>query len=310
MFRFFFTLLLSFQFCSAEIIEDKFHRAENHAYRGFTHEKQGDWTGPFFFIQMADCQLGMIEKNISWDKEIFLLKQAVDHINRLKPKFVIVCGDLTNAKPFKPAYDEQVADYKRIMSRVSDDIPLVCICGNHDVGNKPKKETIASYEEHFGSHYLSFWVGGVQCFGLNSSLIFNPRNAPDIYEEQKAWIHQEMERTFALNPKHRIVFTHHPWFLIHPKKLTFPIFEIPVERRIEMLDLFLRQNVTICFAGHYHRNAYGLYQGMEMVTTAALGKPLGGDRSGFRVVKVFEDRIEHDYFGLDEMPVEINLKDN
>jgi len=307
MLRFLLIFFLSLQICNADVIEEKFHNAEGHEYKGFSHEEEGDWKEPFFFIQMADCQLGMIEKNVSWDKEIFLLECAVEHINRLKPKFVIVCGDLTNAKPFRRAYEEQVADYKRIMSEVSEDIPLVCICGNHDVGNKPTKETIASYEGNFGSHYFNFWVGGVQCFGLNSSLFYNPRKAPEIYEEQKAWIEQEMKETLMLGPKHRLVFTHHPWFLVHPDKLTRPVFEIPVERRKCMLDLFVDQKVTACFSGHFHRNAYSNYQGMDLITTAALGKPLGGDCSGFRIVKVFEDRVDHEYFGLEEMPEQVDL---
>jgi len=302
-------LFISWQSCQGEICEERFHRAQNHRFIGFSYEEEGQWTGPFFFVQMADCQLGMIEHDVCWDKEILLLEKAVEHINRIKPKFVVVCGDLTNAKPFRPAYKEQVADYKRIMSKVSGDIPLVCICGNHDVGNKPKPETIASYENHFGSHYFSFWVGGVQCFGLNSSLFFNPKKAPEILEEQKQWLRTELEETAHLNPKHRIVFMHHPWFLVHPDKLTLPQFEIPVDRRKEMLDLLDSEGVTACFAGHYHRNALSQYRGLNLVTTAALGKPLGKDRSGFRIVKVLGDRIIHEYYSLEEIPDEISVDD-
>jgi len=308
MLRVLFLLIIPFQYCFGQINEAKFQRAEGREFQGFTYQEEGEWQEAFFFIQMADCQLGMFEENLSWDKEIDLLEQAVDHINRLKPKFVIVCGDLTHAKPFRPAYDDQVADYKRIMSRVSDDIPLVCICGNHDVGNKPKKETIQSYEKNFGSHYFSFWVGGIQCFGLNSSLFFNPKKSPEIYAEQKEWLKQELQETEKLQPKHRLVFTHHPWFIAFPDKLTLPKFEIPLERRMDMLELFVKHNVTACFAGHFHRNALGEYQGMEMITTSALGKPVGRDPSGFRIVKVFEDRIDHEYYGLEEVPEEIVIR--
>jgi len=302
-------LFILWQPCQGEIDEERFHRAQNQHFEGYSYEEEGEWQGPFFFIQMADCQLGMIEHDVCWDKEVLLLEKAVEHINRLKPKFVIVCGDLTNAKPFRPAYKEQVTDYKRVMSMISEDIPLVCICGNHDVGNKPKPETIAAYEDNFGSHYFSFWVGGIQCFGINSSLFFNPKKAPEILEEQKQWLRAELEETSSLNPKHRMVFMHHPWFLVHPDKMTRPQFEIPVDRRKEMLNLLSESNVTACFAGHYHRNAYSHYQGMDLITTAALGKPLGKDCSGFRIVKVLEDRIDHEYVGLEEMPEQINIDD-
>ncbi len=47
--------------------------------------------------------------------------------------------------------------------------------------------------------------------------------------------------------------------------------------------------------------------GLEMVTTGPVGKPLGDDPSGLRVVKVFSDRIEHRYYGLDDVPPSITL---
>ena len=39
-----------------------------------------------------------------------------------------------------------------------------------------------------------------------------------------------------------------------------------------------------------------------MVTTSAVGYPLGDDPSGFRIVKVSQDKVEHQYCGLDHMP--------
>jgi hypothetical protein len=45
-----------------------------------------------------------------------------------------------------------------------------------------------------------------------------------------------------------------------------------------------------------------------MITTSAVGQPLGSDPSGLRVVKVFEERIEHAYYGLDEVPDSVSLE--
>lgn len=81
--------------------------------------------------------------------------------------------------------------------------------------------------------------------------------------------------------------------------------------------------VRAVFAGHYHRNSYGTLGKMEMITTSAVGRPLGVDPSGFRVhgsllrvgwgegltmmatalqvVKVNEDGIEHAYYSLDRL---------
>ena len=64
--------------------------------------------------------------------------------------------------------EEQVADYKSLLSELHPDIALVCVCGNHDIGNTPTPATVQRYREDFGDDYFSFWVGGVKCIVLNS----------------------------------------------------------------------------------------------------------------------------------------------
>ena len=60
------------------------------------------------------------------------------------------------------------------MSAIDPDIPLLCVCGNHDVGNAPNKVTIDRYTSDFGDDYFGFWVGGIKGLVLNSNLMFNP----------------------------------------------------------------------------------------------------------------------------------------
>lgn len=50
-----------------------------------------------FFIQIADPQLGTFQMNKDWREELVLLRQAVEHANRLKPRFLLISGDLVNA---------------------------------------------------------------------------------------------------------------------------------------------------------------------------------------------------------------------
>ena len=53
-------------------------------------------------MQLADPQLGMLnsdQEDGAWDEEAATLSKAVDHINRLKPRFAIVCGDLVHEFP-------------------------------------------------------------------------------------------------------------------------------------------------------------------------------------------------------------------
>ncbi len=60
--------------------------------------------------------------------------------------------------------------------------------------------------------------------------------------------------------------------------------------------------VDAIFSGHLHNNAQGEYKGIRLVTTSAVGKPLADAPSGLRIVKVYNDRIEHKYYGHDELP--------
>lgn len=56
---------------------------------------------------------------------------------------------------------------------------------------------------------------------------------------------------------------------------------------------------TACFAGHYHANSYGKFGNIQMITTGAVGMPLWGDISGFRIVTVTKEGIEHTFCPLE-----------
>src|SRR5581483_5640013 len=84
---------------AAEGIDRPLAMARDRRFPGLDPEHEGKWSGSFFFLQLADTQFGMFAENASFEKETELVTHAVQHINRLKPKFVIVCGDLVNSGP-------------------------------------------------------------------------------------------------------------------------------------------------------------------------------------------------------------------
>lgn len=55
------------------------------------------------------------------------------------------------------------------------------------------------------------------------------------------------------------------------------------------------------FSGHYHRNAGGTYNGLEMVVSSAIGCQLGEDTHGLRVVVVTAEKIVHRYHSLSQL---------
>ena len=110
----------------------------------------GQGTGDFFFIQLADPQFGAFTGDRDFAQETANYEFAVANINRLKPKFVVICGDLIN----KVGDAVQTAEYKRITAMIDPSIPVYAVAGNHDVGNEPTPETLAHYREEFGPDYF------------------------------------------------------------------------------------------------------------------------------------------------------------
>ena len=74
---------------------------------------------------------------------------------------------------FEVTDSETVRDFKEIFAGVHADIPLVCVCGNHDVGDVPTRSTLARYEALWGADHQAFDEGSVRFVVLDSQLYFN-----------------------------------------------------------------------------------------------------------------------------------------
>ncbi len=147
----------------------------------------------FVFLQMSDPQFGMYTKDADFAQETANYEFAVATANRLKPRFVIVCGDLVN----KPGDEAQIAEYERISGKLDRSIRLYNVAGNHDVGNEPTPESLAAWRARFGRDYYSFREGPVYGIVLNSSLIHSPGKAQAEYAKQDAWLREELGKAKA-----------------------------------------------------------------------------------------------------------------
>src|SRR3954471_10595688 len=88
---------------------------------------------PFFFVQLSDPQFGMFTDNKDFAQETANFEFAVASINRLRPAFVIITGDLVN----KPGDAAQIAEFRRIVAKVDSGIPVYNVVGNQDIENVP-----------------------------------------------------------------------------------------------------------------------------------------------------------------------------
>lgn len=264
---------------------------------------------PYFFVVAADPQLLWKQKDDSnW-------RRTIKEVNRLGPDFMIVCGDLIQAPNNSKAWDNpaSVASFNKLadiyLAAAKDlkpTIPLYNVAGNHDVSQQPTEKSLAWYEERFGKAWYSFEHKNSLFVVLESNLLRDDAGAPDIARRQWQWLESTLEKTEKKDYDHKTAYMHHP-MCIHSVDEKDGYFNMPQQPRAKLLDLFQKHGFKAVFCGHYHKNAYVKAGDLELITTSSCGVPLGKDKTGFRIVKVYPDRIEHDYFEFDKLPERVDL---
>jgi 3',5'-cyclic AMP phosphodiesterase CpdA len=239
----------------------------------------------------------MFTDNADFARETVNFERAVAHVNQLRPAFVVITGDLIN----KPGDVRQIAEYKRIVSRIAAGIPVYNVAGNHDIENKPTPATIAAYTNRFGRDYYSFRHGELFGIVLNSTVIHAPERVLKQRQEQEEWLKAELALARREGAGHIVIFQHHSWFLTSSDEPD-DYFNIPRGERGRYLGWFRESGVRYLFSGHYHRNAVARDRDLEAITTGPVGKPLGKEDSGLRVVLVSGQQLRHAYYELGKVP--------
>lgn len=264
---------------------------------------QGAGTGekPWFFIQLTDTQLGMFTGNRDFVQDASNFDFVVANVNRLKPAFVIITGDLIN----KPADPAQTAEYLKLLKKFDPSIKVYQLPGNHDVENVPTPASVEAYRKTFGKDYFSFRHGSFAGVAINTTIIHSPTHTAAIVEEQKKWLDAELQKLKAAGAAPIVVFQHHPWFVL---KASEPdgYASIPLARRQEYVELLQKHGVKQAFGGHIHRNEVAV-DGIEMISTGPVGMPMSDDGSGIRVGIVRNGKVDHTFYPLSKIPNQILL---
>ena len=267
---------------------------------GFVSAQKKNQDSPWFFIQLSDPQFGMLDGNNGFEKETALYEKAVAKINDLRPDFVVITGDFVNDQHSA----SQINEFKRITAKISSKIPVYYTPGNHDIGQNPDATSLDNFKRNYGDDQFSFRHKGSVCIGFNTGII---KAGPEKYEkEQSDWLTKKLRQ--SRKAQHIMLFTHYPFF---NKTADEPAgySNIDPENRKKYLDLFSSNRVDALFCGHHHNNGYASYGNMKLITTSALGKPLGEAPSGFRIVKVYPGKIDHQFFGLEELPGKVDFSE-
>lgn len=85
-------------------------------------------------------------------------------------------------------------------------IPLICVCGNHDVGNVPTPDTLTEYRKDFGDDYMAFWVKGVKFLVINSQLYSDSSMCEMEADKHDRWLMDQLNNEENKHAKHIMVF--------------------------------------------------------------------------------------------------------
>mmetsp|Transcript_15993 Transcript_15993/g.19842 ORF Transcript_15993/g.19842 Transcript_15993/m.19842 type:complete len:358 (-) Transcript_15993:88-1161(-) len=262
--------------------------------------------------------------------EVELSRQAVHCINKMSPKpvFAVICGDLVHAFPDKDPKKNamEVEAFKNIYAKIDPSIRLVCLCGNHDVSEKPSAKELGLWKERFGDDYFSFWVGSDKYIVLNSQMYKNDTNCKQEAEHQNEWLDKELQQGQE-NRRFTAVFSHIPPFINDPEESS-GYFPLSKEVRLDILARLAEGDVSHWFCGHYHRNAEGTFKSsngkqIEVITSGAVGgnietdpagdvlglsgmKSIKADASvsGLRIVSVSKKGITHEFKTFESLMTE------
>ena len=152
---------------------------------------------------------------------------------------------------------QQIAAFKGVAERSR--VPLICVCGNHDVGNRPTEDSIAKYNHDWGSDYFSFWARGVKCIVLNSQLWNDGRWAKSLAAAQVQWLKRDLALDETRQAKHVLAFCHIPPF-VYDQNEPDGYANICRQHRFELLNILAEHGVSHVFCGHYHQNAIGRFK--------------------------------------------------
>lgn len=317
-----------------DVFDRRFLMAQDRIHQQLRREDEGIWKGTYDFVQLADPQFGMLHRDQGWLEEESMLRLAVQHVNRLKPRFLLISGDLINAFPSGPGAapeeaSREIAAFKTALGNLDPSIPLVVQPGNHDVAQVPRPEDVQHYMEHFGDDYFSFWVGGVFYVSINSQYYMDARHTEHLRTAQDRWIKAELAKVKG-QAKHIVVLSHVPPFVAdEDEDQGWATWERGCRRRI--LAQVAEAGAILWLCGHFHGNAVARSRaGVEVVVTSSCGSvinwklPAGkvatlsrpdfktcvnspsviadAQHSGLRIIRVREDGAEHRWFTLSDVP--------
>ncbi len=242
--------------------------------------------GSFQFVQLADPQLG----RGGYLGDVARLQQAVRQINKQDPDLVLVCGDLVDITENAEGYSEllEILDGLRC--------PGYMVPGNHDVGTTPNAAFLEQYRQRIGDNYYGFEHEGWTFLGVDTQLWFDDVLLAETAAQQQ-WMTNSLRN--AQNGK-IILFGHFPLYKASPDEAD-DYYNIPLERREQLLDLMVQHGVKAYLSGHTHARVINDHQGIQLVTAVSTSLNRDANPLGYRLWTADEQGgLSHEFVALED----------
>lgn len=289
--------------------ESRILKAKDYKLPMFTRYREGTSKETFHFVQVVSPKFGLAaHPEESCDAEKQAMGKLVKALNKMKPKprFLVVHGNYTNAKPNEKEYFPQLESFKSSFEDLSSEIPVVCVSGQMDCGGPPTVESVEAYRKTFGDDWFAFWVEGVQFIVLNTAYLKDSSpETESLKAEQQEWLESKLLEAQVNPPKQIILLQTIPLFCKNMDEAN-DANNIDISTRQEITPKLKEANVKYIFTGHLNR--VGKDKDLEMIQTSLLGKTSDVENPGFRVVKVKPEEVLHKFFELDNSPEDLNLE--
>jgi 3',5'-cyclic AMP phosphodiesterase CpdA len=229
----------------------------------------------FMFVQLSDPQFGLG----GYRRDVLRFEQAIRQINELKPDFVVVCGDLVNQALLGGTL-EHFAKEKSALA-----MPCYCVPGNHDIG-AVSVDLLARYRRVIGHDYYEIEHKGRVFLMVNSELW--AVNVPEESQKHEEWFKTSLEKASAAG-KPVFVVAHRPLYVANPDEPS-DVWNIPLEKRRELLGWMERYGAVAWLSGHIHTDTVNDFKGMQLVSSVTTSVSFFERPFGFHVWHIGDAR--------------------
>ncbi|GHT12991.1 hypothetical protein FACS1894170_08450 [Planctomycetales bacterium] len=226
-------------------------------------------------VQLCDPQLGFGADG--FDADVARLKQAVKQVNELAPDAAVIAGDMVNNCKDEHA----VKTFLELTAEMK--VPVILTPGNHDLPDPVTAEHLERYRTNFGKDYFIKEYNGVRIVSANSQLW--RESPPDESQRHDRFVLDAVKNAAAVPT---IMLTHVPPFVktIDEKDA---YFNLPTEKRRELLRLCDENSVTIWLAGHTHLTLKRSFNNVTILNGETTSNNFDKRPFGFRLLTLYAD---------------------